>query len=73
MVKMMWVSVNLLLVAALLLVTMEKIPVAEGVTCSVTELYPCLAGVYVIFATVGVVLCQAERAEAMPLWVHEEP
>ena len=30
-------------------------------------------GVYVIFATVGVVLCQAERAEAMPLWVHEEP
>lgn len=30
-------------------------------------------GVYVIFVTVGVVLRQAERAEAMPLWVHEEP
>ncbi|KAG2328587.1 hypothetical protein Bca52824_011315 [Brassica carinata] len=42
MLKVMWVSV-LALVAALLLLTVEKIPVAEGVTCSVTELSPCLA------------------------------
>ncbi|XP_018490929.1 non-specific lipid-transfer protein 2 [Raphanus sativus] len=42
MVKVMWVSV-LALVAAVLLVTVEKLPVAEGVTCSVTELSPCLA------------------------------
>lgn len=42
MVKVMWVSV-LALAAAILLVTVAKIPVAEGVTCSPTELYPCAA------------------------------
>ncbi|EOA37712.1 hypothetical protein CARUB_v10012448mg [Capsella rubella] len=33
----MWVPV----LAAILLVTVAKIPVAEGVTCTVSELFPC--------------------------------
>ncbi|XP_010479305.1 PREDICTED: non-specific lipid-transfer protein 2-like [Camelina sativa] len=42
MVKVMSVSV-LALAAAILLVTVAKIPVAEGVTCSPMELAPCAA------------------------------
>ncbi|CAN7029523.1 hypothetical protein IGI04_029658 [Brassica rapa subsp. trilocularis] len=40
MVKVMWGS-SLALAAALLLVTVANIPVAEGVTCSPTELTSC--------------------------------
>ncbi|CAA7048208.1 unnamed protein product [Microthlaspi erraticum] len=40
MVKVMWVSV-IAFAAAILLVTVAKIPVAEGVNCSPTELTPC--------------------------------
>ncbi|CAE5959661.1 unnamed protein product [Arabidopsis arenosa] len=42
MVKVMWVSV-LALAAAILLLTVAKIPVAEGVTCSPMQLASCAA------------------------------
>lgn len=31
------------------------------------------SGDNVVFSTISVVLCKAEGAEAMPMWLHEKP